>query len=234
MKKLAILLGLALLTGLLMVSGLVAQMGGGMGGGTGGGNWGMGGGSGWGNWGPPGGGGWMGSGWDSWGGSWNTPPNPGGTWNPKWKCANAKAVLYLFPKDQSGALITSGPYGMLNYNLFGTQFNFQFSAFGMQGGTSYTLVYYAEPQPGADLIVLGTVVASANGRVQIKGAVNTGSLPAAYDANATAVAPSTATGAQIRLVLTADIDSTGKHMAVFNPNKYLFEYNLITFIDTNG
>lgn len=137
----------------------------------------------------------------------------------------------MFPKDQSGAVVTGGPYGMLNYNHFGTAFNFQFKASSMIGGTSYTLVYYPEPQPTTDLIVLGTGVASANGKVHIRGAVNTGNLPQPYDANANPVAPSTAAGAQIRLVLTDDIDATGKHLATVNPDKYLFEYNLITFIN---
>jgi hypothetical protein len=42
------------------------------------------------------------------------------------------------------------------------------------------------------------------------------------------------TGAKIWLVLSSDYDSGSNSMTAWNPNEYLFEYNLIKYDDTNN
>ena len=57
----------------------------------------------------------------------------------------------------------------------------------------------------------------------------TTSLPARGDANFAAVYPSGAVGAKLWLVLSSDVDCNARQMIQWNPEKYLFEFNLINF-----
>ena len=102
----------------------------------------------------------------------------------------------------------------------------------------YTLIYYPDPWPGSGLICLGSDTADAYGKVKMVGKgdpanpfymepQSTGNLPADTDANA-------GYGAKIWLVLSDDVDCLSKNMTGWNPTEYLFENNLITFVDTDG
>ena len=134
------------------------------------------------------------------------------------------AHLYLFEKDPSTwEIVENGSWGKMKYNLEGPDFNFVFNGHGLENGSEYTLLYYPDPWPGTGLICLGTGTADEFGDVHIKGSVDTGDLPAAFDANE---------GAKIWLVLSSDVDCDNAAMAGWNPTEYLFEYDLITFDDT--
>jgi len=134
--------------------------------------------------------------------------------------------LYLYEKDPSTwQIVPGGAWGKMKYNLSGPTFQFVFNGHGLVPGSNYTLMYYPDPWPGNGLICFGSGTANGYGDVHIQGAVNTGDLPAASDANYPG-------GAKIWLVLSSDV-SCGTAMVGWNPTEYLFEYKLITFDDTD-
>ena len=129
----------------------------------------------------------------------------------------------------------SGAWGFLDYRPEGTEFKFLFVGKKLDPDVEYTLIYYPDPWPGNGLICLGSGTADELGKVKIVGKgdpsnpyytppVDTGDLPADYDANA---------GAKIWLVLSSDVGCLGQQMTGWNPEEYLSESTLITFIDTD-
>ena len=135
------------------------------------------------------------------------------------------AHLYLYEKDPvTWEIVEGGAWGKMNYKLSGSTFNFVFNGHGLEVGSDYTLMYYPDPWPGNGLICLGSGIGNEGGNVHIMGAVDTGDLPARGDENL---------GAKIWLVLSADVDCVAANMVGWNPTEYLFEYDLITFDDTD-
>jgi len=134
--------------------------------------------------------------------------------------------LYLYEKEEDGwSIVEGGAWGLLEYNLSGETFDFEFKGHGLEQGYEYTLIYYPDPWPGDGLICLGSGTADG-GKVHIEGLKDTGDLPAVNDDNYPE-------GAKIWLVLTGDVDCEGNEMTGWNPEEYLFENNLITFDDTD-
>lgn len=112
----------------------------------------------------------------------------------------------------------------MKYNLSGSTFDFKFNGHKLEPGTEFTMIYYPDPWPGEGLICLGSGIANKKGNIKIKGSVDTGNLPAAHDENE---------GAKIWLVLSVDVDCETATMTGWNPTEYLFEFDLITFDDTD-
>lgn len=138
------------------------------------------------------------------------------------------AHLYLVEKDPvTWEAVDGGAWGKMTYRMAGPAFEFVFNGHGLEPDVEYTLIYYPDPWPGKGLICLGSGTANYEGNVHIMGSVDTGDLPADYDANE---------GAKIWLVLTKDVDCSGDptRMIGWNPTNYLFEWDLITFDDTDG
>lgn len=151
--------------------------------------------------------------------------------NPRGKTGQAgnsnTAHLYLYEKDFNDPewpVIEDGAWGKMRYFLSGWEFDFVFNGHGLEPDMEYTLIYYPDPWPGDGLICFGSGIADFEGDVHIKGHLDTGDLPGAFDENP---------GAKIWLVLTADVDCIGQSMIGWNPVEYLFEYELITFDDTD-
>jgi len=142
------------------------------------------------------------------------------------------AHLYLYEKDPAGwEIIEDGAWGKMKYNLTGPEFDFVFNGHGLETGSTYTLIYYPDPWPGAGLICLGSGLANEAGDVHIMGSVDTGDLPKDYDSNE---------GAKVWLVLTGDVtcpdlgtDPMAGEMTDWNPGSYLFERDLLSFDDIN-
>jgi hypothetical protein len=135
--------------------------------------------------------------------------------------------LYFYEKDPATwEIVENGAWGKMKYNLSGSTLDFVFNGHGLEKGLSYTLIYYPDPWPGSGLICLGSGTAKGSGNVNIAGQVETGDLPAANDANYP-------DGAKIWLVLADDVDGDNAQMIGWNPAQYLFEYDLITFDDTD-
>jgi len=135
------------------------------------------------------------------------------------------AHLYLYEKDNADwTIVEDGAWGKMKYNLAGPEFDFVFNGHGLEPGSDYTLIYYPDPWPGSGLICLGSGVVDDEGNVHIAASVDTGDLPIAGDTN---------DGAKIWLALTSDVDCENAAMIGWNPTEYLFEYDLITFDDTD-
>lgn len=137
--------------------------------------------------------------------------------------------LYLVAKDPANweTLLPNQGWGKLEYNLTGPTFDYVFNGHKLDSSNKYTLIYYPDPWPGNGLICLGDGVVNKGGNIHIEGSVdNTGDLPAPYDANYPG-------GAKIWLVSSGDVNCGTKMMTGWNPNSYLFEYDKISFDDTN-
>jgi hypothetical protein len=140
------------------------------------------------------------------------------------------AHLLLFEKDPvSFEIIDGGAWGKMTYNQSGSELCLNFNGHGLEAGTDYTLIYYPDPWPGNGLICLGSGTANNGGQVHIKSCTDTGDLPICCDPMIT----SDLRGAKIWLVQSADVDCTKAKMIGWNPTEYLFEYDLITFDDTD-
>ena len=141
--------------------------------------------------------------------------------------------LILCEKDPvTWECVEDGAWGKMHYRLSGAQFKFVFNGHSLEPDYMYTLIYYPDPWPGEDLICLGEGMADEFGNVHIKARVNTCDLPAPFDENYD-------DGAKIWLVLSSDVDCEGDEdqcpqMVGWDPTEYLFEYDLITFDDTDS
>ncbi|MHC4696794.1 MAG: hypothetical protein ACYTFA_08640 [Planctomycetota bacterium] len=140
------------------------------------------------------------------------------------------AHLYIHEKDPATwDIVKGGAWGKMKYNLSGSSLKFVFNGHGLMMDGDYTLIYYPDPWPAYDLICLGDGMADEEGNVHIMGDVDTGDLPAEGDEN---------DGAKIWLVASMDVDCEGDdvnppQMIGWAPEEYLFEYDLITFDDTD-
>lgn len=133
------------------------------------------------------------------------------------------AHLYLHEKDPATwDIVDGGAWGKMKYNLSGSEFDFVFNGHALEPDEDYTLIYYPDPWPGTGLIELGYGTANEDGDVHIAESVDTGDLPAEDDEN---------DGAKIWLILSSDCN--GEEMTGWSPTEYLFEYDLITFDDTD-
>ena len=134
---------------------------------------------------------------------------------------------YFNEKDpDTWEIVEDGAWGKMRYSHEAADFSFNFNGHGLEPGMAYTLIYYPDPWPGSGLICLGDGIACIDGNIHIKNTVDTGDLPLMNDENYP-------DGAKIWLVLTSDVDCVMQEMIGWNPVEYLFEYNLITFDDTD-
>jgi hypothetical protein len=120
-------------------------------------------------------------------------------------------------------------FGVLIYDKASSTFNYEFYGVNLQISTGYSLIYYGDPWPGnhpGALIATGT--SDSSGLLHISsGTVELNMhLPHASDANYP-------TGAKIWLVPSSDYNSGTNSMQAWNPANYLFEYELITYFDTD-
>ncbi len=135
--------------------------------------------------------------------------------------------LYFNEKDpDTWEIVEDGAWGKMRYSHEAADFNFNFNGHGLEAGMDYTLIYYPDPWHGSGLICLGDGIADIDGNVHIKNTVDTGDLPIMSDENYP-------DGAKIWLVLSSDVDCMMQEMIGWNPAEYLFEYDLITFDDTD-
>lgn len=133
--------------------------------------------------------------------------------------------LYLYEKNPADwTIVEDGAWGKMTYLLSGPEFSFVFNGHGLEPDTDYTLMYYPDPWPGTGLICLGSSTSNNGGNVNIAASVDTGDLPITGDTNS---------GAKIWLVRSSDVDCENKKMIGWAPTEYLFESDLISFVDTD-
>jgi hypothetical protein len=136
-------------------------------------------------------------------------------------------LLYLVEKDPATwEVVDRGAWGKLIFRLSAPEFSYVFNGHRLEPDADYTLIYYPDPWPGNGLICLGSGTSGQNGNVHIRNSIDTGDLPTEEDENY-------ACGAKIWLVLSEDVNCPDARMAGWSPTKYLFEYNLIKFNDTD-
>ncbi|MBN2315469.1 MAG: hypothetical protein JXM79_16185 [Sedimentisphaerales bacterium] len=136
-------------------------------------------------------------------------------------------TLDLVKKDPVTWDIVAGAEGKLYFDPSASTFDFSLCACGLKPSSSYTLIYYPDPWPGAGLICLGSKSSNSLGKLSMSGSVETNcDLPIATDVNYP-------NGAKIWLVLSDDVDCTTQQMIGWNPADYLFEYDLTKFNDTD-
>ena len=135
--------------------------------------------------------------------------------------------LYLFEKNPvTWEIIENGSYGKMKYVIMGPTFSYVFNGHSLEPDYNYTLIYYPDPWPGKNLTCLGNATANKGGNIHIKGSVPTGDLPnETFDLNYP-------NGSKIWLVLTEDVDCENQKMIGWNPTEYLFEHNLIKYVET--
>ena len=143
------------------------------------------------------------------------------------------AFVELWEKDANWGIVEDGAWGKLKYNLEGPEFDFVFNGHGLALNTTYSLIYYADPWPGDNpgfLIASGT--SNDEGNIHLMGPVEMGmDLPDPADANYPD--GNYPDGAKIWLVLSDDYDADECKMIGWNPTEYLFEYDVITYDDTD-
>ncbi len=138
--------------------------------------------------------------------------------------------LMLYKKDPATwqPMQTNETAGEMVYSTEGFEFSFVFDAFGLNPDADYSLIYYPDPWPGWNLMVLASGTPDEDGDLHLENSLVTGDLPAPFDANFPA-------GAKIWLVLSSDISSgTPQRMISWHQSQYLFENNLITYEQTEG
>jgi hypothetical protein len=141
------------------------------------------------------------------------------------------AFLALYEKDPATwEIVENGAWGVMRYNIKGPVFRFVLVGHGLDPLEEYTLIYYPDPWPGFELICLGSALAGDNGNVSIVGMAETGNLPMETDENFP-------DGAKIWLVRSADLncvpsEDNRTRMIAWNPTEYLFEFELITYEET--
>jgi hypothetical protein len=138
-----------------------------------------------------------------------------------------QTTLYLFQKDpETWDIVEHGAWGKMKYTPVGTELQFNFQAHKLLPEQWYSLIYYPDPWPGYELIILAETMSDSDGNLQIKDSIDSGDLPRSFDDNYL-------DGAKIWLVLYEDISLRPRCMMNWNPTEYLFEDHLITFDDTD-
>ncbi|MBW1744341.1 MAG: hypothetical protein JRJ47_13075 [Deltaproteobacteria bacterium] len=122
--------------------------------------------------------------------------------------------LYLYEKHGDWNIVTDGAWGLLYYNFRGHTFDFDFTGNELEFGVAYSLIYYPEPQTTWPwpVTVIANGTSDGSGNLAL-----TGSNDFDHDLN----------NAKIWLVLTDDI--VGGSLSGWQPARYLFEHNLITY-----
>jgi hypothetical protein len=158
-----------------------------------------------------------------------------------------QATLALENKNSTWGIIEDNTKATLTYCIVGGTFIYKLVATGLTPSTSYSLIYYAdfEPErstywggnnPGA---FIAKVTSDEHGYTSTSGNIDLGiDLPNATDANIAIYDYSGppdnyahAHGAKIWLVPSTDYDADENKLTAWNPTTYLFETDLIVYLD---
>lgn len=153
------------------------------------------------------------------------PGEPGEPGKP----SDAASTLLLVKKNPADWSIVDGSSGgLLYYNASGPEFTYLLSARGLAICTPYSLIYYTDPWPGAGGHLIASGSPDASGNLFLIGEVDLGhNIPIDTD-------PNYPEGGKVWLVLSVDYDAVSGQLTAWNPNNYLFEYNLINYLDTDS
>ena len=165
--------------------------------------------------------------------------------------ATYDSSLVLEDKDASWDVISGGMAGLLQYNSFGNNFNYSFSAMGLGLTTGYSLIYYADMSnrytdwggnnPGA---LIATFTTDGSGNIAAtSGSIDLGmDLPSPSDSNicehdyCVSDDYTNCHGAKIWLVPTSTLPGnwpSDTAWTTWNRTSILFETDLIWYDDLN-
>jgi len=132
------------------------------------------------------------------------------------------------PEDYWKVQNPGSPAGTLTYKVKHPEFDYDFTASGLQNNTKYSLIYYADPWPGNNPgALLGTETTDGSGNITMSDSVELNTnLPAVGDLNHP-------DGAKVWLVPSSDYDAGTNALIAWNPGTYLFEIGLIYYYDTD-
>jgi len=136
-----------------------------------------------------------------------------------------RTVLRLENKDSNWTpIINDGVMGELTFIPSHATFDYTLEVKGLNAGTNYTLLYYADPWPSVNGIAIGApFTADASGYANVSGDVELGtSLPVAGDTNLSA---------KFWVVPTTHWGGTGTGMILWDHTQYLHEWNLVSYTD---
>ena len=106
-------------------------------------------------------------------------------------------------------------------------FDYNLDLYGMQPNTEYHLHYYADPWNSPNGIAIDTFTTDTNGDFSGSGSVDLGTdLPVIGDANYP--------NAKIWIIPTSHWGGTGVGMITWDATQYLWEWNLVTYDDTDA
>ena len=159
------------------------------------------------------------------------------------------AYVILIAKDTTWQPIPNGAAGYLFYEPVATTFNYNFKAYKLEPNTNYSLIYYADfvdrynqwggNNPGALIAVgqsnsVGTLILTGSTELSM-------CLPCQPDANIAihnySGAPdyyAHAFGAKIWLVPSDCYDAMASQVITWSPTRFLFETDLIAYIDIDS
>jgi len=140
------------------------------------------------------------------------------------KPEEGNTVLSLENKDPDGWFIeVDNIYGVLEFDPCLVPFTFTLTANGLMAETDYSLIYYADPWPGSNPgALIWNGMTDAQGKINVSDEKDLGiSLPTSPDTNTT--------GAKIWLVPSNDYTYPG--MTAWNPLNYLYEYNVVNYLN---
>ena len=157
------------------------------------------------------------------------------------------AFLLLAEKtgDPSWDIVEGGAFGYLLYNPIGEKFEYEFEAWGLDAAEDYSLIYYADPWPGDNPgCLIAEFESDSEGEISESGEKDLGmSLPNGSDDNIDHNSDyaegsdwyAHTNGAKIWLVLSEDLVDGyfPEDASTWDPDEYLFETDLITYIDTD-
>jgi len=168
--------------------------------------------------------------------------------DPNIPCNGNKLELILENKDSGWQIISDNTKAILKYNGMGPEFEYSLKATGLQTDTRYSLIYYADFDPRFEIwggnnpgALITTITTDSSGNIDTSGSTNLGmNLPSSPDWN---INPDPdycdnhngfddydhCSGAKIWLILADDYDGNNKKVNKWNPTKWLFETDLITY-----
>lgn len=124
-------------------------------------------------------------------------------------------------------VIEDGIQANLNYNPAGPLFNYYLTGTVGEGNTGYSLIYYADPWPGSNPgALIGTGASDSSGNIEFSGSAEfPNGIPVDTDANYP-------DGAKVWLLPSDCYDPDTNAVIKWQPGRYLFEYELITYQKT--
>jgi hypothetical protein len=128
------------------------------------------------------------------------------------------AFVELWSKDpDTWEVLIDQAWGKLRHNVEGPEFEYHFTGHMLEPGAEYALIVYVDPWPGTGGALLAEGMADDYGELLLKGSM---------DLNMDLV------NAKIWLVYADDYD--GEKLTAWNPDGYLFEYDLVSYTDTDS